>query len=160
MKLVAIALFAALTSFCAATLGCVQMRTRGVPGGRASDARSICKEAPLSAEEAQELLEALPFVAADRRAGLRVDFVRGRDVNVWYEFVAEHSPAPYPQTAISGYYAVNWYTADVANVVVGPCKLERGEKLARLQKILRASHCLGPAVLKRYRDSDKYSCLQ
>jgi hypothetical protein len=130
----------------------------GATGGTAAK-RHPCKPSPLTLEEARQLLEFLPYVAEDRRSGLTDHFALDHESNAWYVFRVEVSPAPPHGSPISGYEAVNRYTADIADPIL-LCKEEPGSKeLVRLQNALRRSHCLGPSVLKKYRDRKRYPCL-
>jgi hypothetical protein len=127
--------------------------------GPAQKAQASCAPTPLSVEEAHKLLEGLPFVAEDRKRGTQDDFELDHRANVWYVFRVEATPVSPNGSVIAGYDAVNMYTADVVDPI-WLCKPEKAtKKLVDMQTTLRRSHCLGPAVLKKYR-SIKYSCLQ
>lgn len=118
------------------------------------------KPEPLMKQEAKQLLTRLPYVSQDRLRGIRDHFGFDQRVNVWYTFRLTHSPNTEQGLRIDGYEAVNTYTADIEDPIL-LCKAEATTpKLRSLQRALRRSHCLGTAILKKYRNEKRFPCLE
>lgn len=154
---------AALATLAAASI-CQQLPAQS-RAGKATERSAPCscrtrKPEPLTKQEAKQLLTRLPYVSQDRLRGIRDHFEFDQRVNVWYTFRLTHSPNTEQGLRIDGYEAVNTYTADIVDPIL-LCKTEATTpKLRRLQDALRRSHCLGSAILKKYRNGKRFPCLQ